>query len=340
MRSVFRRRPGLRCGWPSSTWLWRSPVKKSFFSEYWLYATVRLAGWGLRRLPVPLALACGRVFGTVASWVQPKRRAICLGNLKAAFHGARGPAELDAICRGVFQTIGMSFVEVLLTPAIDERYVDRWLAVEGREHFDRAVAARRGLVLVPGHFGNWELTNLMAGLKGYPLSVLARAQGLPRLNRMLNAYRESKGCQVISKGMAVRAMVRHLKTRGIVGILADQDGGWRGVLAPFFGRLASTAPGLVELALRMDCPILPAFIIRAHGPRHTIHLEPPLTWERSGDPARDVQAGVAAYLRVLEAYVQRAPEQWLWPHRRWKTSPDGALVVLTDGKAGHTTQAT
>ena len=290
-------------------------------------------------MPPAWALACGRGIGLVSYWVQPKRRAICLGNLKAAFAAEKPPEELEQICRGTFQTIGMSFVEVLLTPAIDEAYVDRWITVVGREHFDRALAQGRGLILVTGHYGNWEMTSLMAGLKGYPMSVLARPQGLPRLNALLNRYRESKGCRVISKGMAVRTMVRHLRDAGIVGVLADQDAGRRGVLAPFFGRLASTAPGPVSMALRLGCPIVPAFILRTNGLAHTVYLEPPLAFARTNDGARDTRAGVAAYLEVLERFVRRAPDQWLWPHRRWKTSPHQGLVIFDDGKAGHRTQA-
>lgn len=314
-------------------------MKASFFSEYCLYAVVRGLGMGLRALPISWALACGRGAGTAASWLQPKRRALGLGNLKAAFGAERSPEELARINRRVFQNLGMSFVEVLWTPKIDVAYVDRWITVQGREHLDRAVAQGRGVILVTAHFGNWELTNLMAGLKGYPMSVLARQQGLPRLYHLLNTYRESKGCRVIAKGMAVRAMVRQLQAGGIVGILADQDAGRRGVLVPFFGRLASTASGPIALGIHMSCPVLPAFIIRTKGPAHTVYLEPPLPLGTS-DSAAALHEGVAAYMQVVERFVRRAPDQWLWPHRRWKSSPHRAVVALSDGRAGHRTQVT
>ena len=314
-------------------------MKPSFFSEYCFYAAVRGVGRLVRWLPVPWAAACGRGLGRFAYWAQPKRRAICLGNLTAAFRDERSPEALERICRGVFETIGMSFVEMLLTPSVDEPYLRRWVTVEGLPHLDQAMAQGRGVVIVTGHFGNWELINLSAGLRGYPVSVLARPQGLPRLNRLLNDYRESKGCRVISRGMAARAMVQRLRGGGLVGVLMDQDAGRRGVLAPFFGRLASTADGPITLARRLGAAIVPVFIIRGRGPHHTIHIEPPLEAPLLGDLARDVQATVAAYLEILERYVRRAPEQWLWPHRRWKSSPHQAVVALSDGKPGHRTQA-
>ena len=249
---------------------------KSSFSDWWLSAAVRGLGLVVRALPLSWVLAAGRGVGTLVYWGQPKRRAVGLNNLRAAWGGERSGEELARICRGSFQQLGMSFVEMLLTPAIDRGYVARWLTIEGREHLDQAVAQRRGVVLVTAHVGNWELPNLAAGLLGYPMSVLARQQGFPRLNRLLNRYRESKGCQVISKGMAVRTMIRRLQQGGIVGMLADQDAGRHGELVPFFGRLASTATGPVALALDVGCPILPVVIRRTRGPAHTIVIEPPL----------------------------------------------------------------
>ena len=314
-------------------------MKTNFFVESCLYAAVKGVGFLLQAMPLSWALRCGWVFGALAAWLQPKRRALGLNQLVAALGPERPIEELEAISRRIFQQLGMAFVEVLRTPLMDEAYIDRWITIEGREHFERAVTAGRGAVLVTGHYGNWELINLTAGLKGYPVSVLARQQGLRRLYELLNRYRESKGCRVISKGMAVRAMIRQLQQGEVVGILADQDAGFRGVLAPFFGRLASTATGPIALALQVGCPVIPVFIRRTGGPRHTLTLEPPLTLQHSGRLEEDVRAGVAAYLQVLERAVRRAPDQWLWMHRRWKSSPHRAMVVMSDGKPGHRTQA-
>lgn len=313
-------------------------MKASFFSEFWAYWAVRLLSVGLRVAPLSWALAFGRWMGTLGYWGQPKRRALALGNLKAAFGADVSPQALDTICRGVFQHLGMSFVEVLRAPAMDRATVDRWMTIQGQEHLDRALRCGRGVLFVTAHFGNWELMNLVAGLRGLPISVLVRAQGLPRLNRLLNAYRESKGCRVITKGMAVRAMVRQLRAGGIVGILADQDAGRRGALAPFFGRWASTAQGPFVLARKLGCPLLPVFIVRTGGPRHTVFFEPPLAIPSTDAMDADSHAGVTAYLQILERYIRAHPEQWLWPHRRWKSSPSKRVVAISDGKAGHRTQ--
>ncbi len=322
-------------------------MKKSFFSEYPLYATAKGLSFFLRVLPLRLALGFGAACGVGMYRLLPKRAALARGNLHAAFSKELSLKELEVICRNVFKHLGMLLVEVLRTPSVDKAYLDKWVKIEGLEHIERAVAQGKGAVLLTGHFGNWELTSLTAGLRGYPILVLARMQGLPKLNNLLNQYRESKGCQVISKGMAVRTMVRALRSGKMVGILADQDAGRRGILAPFFGRLASTAGGAIRMALEQGCPVLPAFITREDGPRHTLVVNPPLKLEYpspeesqnldQADPK--LQKGVGDYMNLLEQFVRRAPEQWLWPHRRWKSSPHKGILVLTDEKAGHQTQA-
>ncbi len=100
-------------------------MQKNFFSEYWLYGLVSGAGRLVRALPGSWALATGRAAGTVAYWVSPKRRAVSRGNLQAAFGGERSPAELDRLCLDNFRHLGMSFVEMLLTPSKDYAFVGR-----------------------------------------------------------------------------------------------------------------------------------------------------------------------------------------------------------------------
>ncbi|MBI4313533.1 MAG: mitochondrial fission ELM1 family protein [Candidatus Omnitrophica bacterium] len=308
-------------------------------NDFILYWAVRVLGTISRVLPAGMAVGLGRAFGRLAYWVQPKRQAVCLGNLKAALGRELSPEDLDRTCKQVFENMGMSLMEMLRTPVIGPAYVERHVSVQGKKHLDKALALNRGAIFVTGHFGNWELIGLTAGLKGYPASVLARQQGFPRLNRLLNSYRESKGCRVISKGMAVRQIVKRIKEGGIVGILADQDGGRRAAAAPFFGRMASTAQGPIALGRKLGCPVLPIFIVREAGIDHTLTVEPPLQIPQTGNSDRDIQEGIAAYLKVLERHVRQRPDQWLWLHRRWKSSPSQSVAALSDGKAGHRTQA-
>jgi KDO2-lipid IV(A) lauroyltransferase len=130
------------------------------------------------------------------------------------------------------------------------------------------------------------------------------------------------GSRVIPKKRAVREIIKGLNKNEIVGILADQDGGRNGVFVNFFGRKASTPEGAIAFALKTGCAVLPTFIIREDGARHTFKIEPPIHITRSGNYEMDIKTNLQTWTDILESYIRRYPEQWLWIHKRWKTQPE------------------
>lgn len=316
-------------------------MKASFFTESVLYWLARGVSALAQRAAPEWNARAGALLGGVLYRLAGKRRAVAMGNLRAAFGDAYTPEQYEGILSSLYRNLGMTLLEVAAIPRIDRAYVDQYVQVApgSRERLETALAKGRGVIFVTGHFGNWELISLTGALHGYPTLVLAREQGWPRLNRMLTGYRESKGCRVVTKGFPVRDLIRGLKEGKIVGILADQDGGPNGVLAPLFGRLASTAPGTIALGVNAGAPILPVFMVRLEGPLHSLVVEEPLPIPEQGDLEERVRAGVAAYMAVMEKYIRRYPDHWLWLHRRWKSCPERHVVLLTDGKAGHLAQA-
>jgi len=265
---------------------------------------------------------------------------MALAQLRVAFGKTHTSRQYQKILKEMFQNFGMTFMEIARIPKIDLNYLERWVTIApGSEaRLQAALAKGKGVIFLTGHFGNWELISITGALKGYASLVLARQQGLPRLNGLLTQYRESKGCRVVTKGFPIRDLIRGLQEGKIVGILADQDGGRNGVLAPFFGRLASTASGAVALSLNTGAPILPVFITRTRGPAHTLTVSEPLHIPEEGSLEVRVRTGISKYLAVLEHQVRKHPSQWLWLHRRWKSSPERRVLLFSDGKAGHESQ--
>lgn len=317
-------------------------MKKSFYTESILYWVAKGIGLLAQRLPQSLCISLGAFGGTLAYHLPSRRRAIALGNLKFAFGDRYTHQQYRQILRKLYQHMGLSLMEVVRIPRMDKKYIQRWIAIGpgSEERLKAALSKGHGVIFLAAHFGNWELISIVGALSGYPTLVLAREQGLPRLNQLLNQYRESKGCRVISKGFPIRELIRGLKEGKIVGILADQDAGPHGVLWPLFGRLASTAPGAMALSLKTQAPILPVFIVRRDGLAHTLMVEEPLSIPEEGSLEERVKSGVASYLDVLERYVRQHPHQWLWAHRRWKSSPERRALLFSDGKAGHVRQGT
>ncbi|MBI3315963.1 MAG: mitochondrial fission ELM1 family protein [Candidatus Omnitrophica bacterium] len=314
-------------------------MKKTSFEDALILNTTRGARFLTHGLPWGVSLGIARALGTLVFFLS-KRRKIALKNLRAAFAGERPALELERIALRSFQNLAMSAAEMLRIPDMDRRYIESHVKVIGAEKLQGPLRERRGIIFLTAHFGNWELLNVAGSLLGYPMVALARVQKHPRSDEYLNRIRASKGTQIIRKGMPIREILRALKSGRIVGMLSDQDGGKNGVFVDFFNRLSSTPGGAAAFALRTGAVIFPVFISRVDGSRHEVEVEGPLEIPESGVSSEDAERILLQqFARVLETKIRRRPDQWLWAHRRWKSTPNRTVLVLSDGKPGHQNQS-
>jgi len=305
--------------------------------DYIASILVRLLNLIFRFIPISAALWIGRRIGSIVFVCNKKRRLIAYANLKAALGKEKAPSELKKITKRVYQNMAQTFVEILSLTKVSKKYIDSYVEVINLERMEKAVQSSRGIILLTGHFGNWELANLAGALHGYPIMILAREQKMKRLNELLNTLRESKGCKVIRKGITTRNILKALYDKQVVGILADQDAGKQGVFLDFFGRPASTPPGAMAFAKKADAVVIPNFIVRVNGPHHKLFLEERIDFRDS--PNADIVTKLQKYISILEKYVRMYPDQWLWLHKRWKSTPVKTVLVLDDGKQGHLNQS-
>jgi KDO2-lipid IV(A) lauroyltransferase len=183
-----------------------------------------------------------------------------------------------------------------------------------------------GVLVLSGHFGNWELLVFAHGMRGHPVHMVHRAIANPLVDRWLNDLRARAGTRMIRKSGAARDVLRALHERALLVLPIDQNSTrGLGVFVDFFGLPASTNAGMARIALRSDTPIVPAFIVReGRSARHRVHVLPIMQVERTGDPAEDVRRNTQRFTAVFEDMVRRHPDHWLWMHKRWKTRPLGA----------------
>lgn len=268
-----------------------------------------------------------------------KRKAVAYANLRAAFRGRYNPSQLKMIIREQCHSLSQSFIELLKFPLLGNSYVDRYIKVEGEDKIKVALKKGNGVILLTAHFGNWELSSLVGAIKGYRMNVLARWQKFERLNGYLNKMRSFRGANVISKDDARVEITQALNNNEIVGILSDQDGGKRGEFVEFLGRLSSTPKGVAHFSLRTGAPILPVFIIRRKGPSHRIVVEDDISVVASENINHDIHQILQRFADVLRRYIEQYPGQWLWLHKRWKSTPTRYILILSDGKAGHLRQS-
>lgn len=306
--------------------------------DYILSIILRILNLVFRLIPISISLWLGRRLGSMAFVFNKKRRLIAYANLKAAFAKEKSPKELKRLTKKVYQNLVETVVEILNLTKVNKKYVDKYIEIVNLERVQNAAKSGRGTILLTAHFGDWELSSLVGAVIGFPMLVLAREQKMKRVNELLNRLRESKGCRVVRKGISTKNILRALYDHDIIGILSDQDAGKGGTFVNFFGRATSTHSGAMEMAKRADAIILPNLIVRMKGSYHKVFLEEYIDF-RDSKGGNDIKENLQKFASLLESYVRRYPDQWLWLHKRWKSTPDKTVLILNDGRAGHLNQS-
>jgi KDO2-lipid IV(A) lauroyltransferase len=301
-----------------------TPKARGALRTYIEFAVAWTVFNGLRMLPRRVALALGKGLGAVACIVLPHLRRHAQANLQLAFP-ALDERERAQIERSTFRNLGRALGEVTQFPKLHRANIESIVEYEGLENYLNAVVQGRGVILLTGHIGAWELSVFAHSIYGYPMSFLARRVDNPLVERLAETNRARFGNRSIDKKGSLREVLKTLKTGGVVGILADLNSAREeGVFVDFFGHPACTTAGVATLALRTGAVVLPGYILWDEAKQiHRLCFEPPVATINTGNPKDDVVTNTARYTRVLEAVIRRHPDQWLWIHRRWKTRPEG-----------------
>ena len=270
-----------------------------------------------RVMPPGLVDAAGAGLGHVACALDRARRRVAEENVAAALPG-RSPEEHRRIVRAAFAHFGRLLFALLRFSTLPSAEILRRTDVEGEERVRSAYAQGKGVLFVTGHFGFWELQALAHPLRFPPMTVLARALDNPRLNARLEQIRTRTGNGVAYRNGVVRRVLRLLQAGQGVGILIDQHILTKDAISvDFFGRPAATTSAVAALALRTGAVIVPLFALPTSGGRYRMVYEHPIEMPEPGaaDPIREITQRCTD---VLEMYVRRHPELWLWMHRRWR----------------------
>lgn len=274
------------------------------------------------RVPRRGMLALGSAVGTLGYCVDGGRRRVALDNLKLAYGEALTPRAARRIALGCFRHFARITVDTVACSRLAAVEMGRLVEYEGLEHIRAAYARGRGVLLFSGHYGHWELTALMQGWLGLPLTLITRPLDNPYLERRLARIRSRSGNRVVHRRNAVREMLRSVRDKIGVAILIDQDARRDGIFVPFFGQPAATVPTLALLALRTGAAVVPTFSVPV-GRRYRIVYEPAVTIVATGDLDADVARLTEQFTAIIERRIRERPEVWLWLHRRWKRRPDG-----------------
>ena len=288
------------------------------------YAAARSLISGMGILPGKLAVGVSSAMGRVTYRGSSKLRSVGERNLALAFP-ALDEQERSRILRGVFINLGRQLSVFSHLSKMSREDVCALVDCEGMENLEAAKEKGRGVILVTGHLGAWEMTSFALSAFGHPLSFLVRRIDNPMVERLVERMRTRFGNRTIDKRAAGRAMLRVLHAGETLGLLIDiNTTASEGIFVDFFGTQASTTFLMAKLALRTGADVIPVFAPwEEERKRFVLRIGSPLKIERTGDEAEDVRLLTQFATRSVECHIRRYPDQWLWIHKRWRTRPAG-----------------
>lgn len=276
----------------------------------------------LSRLPHRAAVAVGAAVGWLAWYLVPKERALALAHLALAFP-ALEPRARARIGRTSFANLGRSALELAAADSLQSRLLSvAQLGPAEAELLRAAHLPGRGVIFVSCHVGNWELLARRIVLEGYRAGTVAREAQDPRLTEVLERSRRAAGLQTLWRGKPglARGLLQLLREGALVGLLIDQDIEAQGHFVPFFGRPAFTPRAAGDLAVRTGAAVLFGCIHRERETRHRVVLRR-IDVPSTGDREADSRSVTAAATRAIEEEIRARPDEWVWMHRRWRTTP-------------------
>jgi len=275
---------------------------------------VRLLPWrGVNRL--------GSLLGTFAFHCIPIRRTLTLNHLRSAFP-EKSPEEINAIAVGAYRNLVISLLEVFWFSRLTPERVKEAVSMPDPGLMDERLKEGKGLIMLGGHFGNWELIAIAVGLlTGHPLTIIFHRQRNDYVDAFMNKNRTMFGNAVVEMAKAPREIIAALRDNRVVAMLADQSGPQEGLFVNYFGRPAATHRGPALFSLRTGAPIIMAFILRQPAGDYAVEFREIKTDDLIGTEDEKIKQITIRHVALLQEYVTRYPDHWLWMHKRWKHSP-------------------
>ncbi len=287
---------------------------------------IRAGLWMAARVPFRVAWAVGGLVGRIAWRVGRRDRELALAHLAIAFPELPEDAR-RAIARASFLHFGHGAAEVAQMARIDRELASYMtFAGDGEALLRAASQAGKGFVFVTGHLGSWEILARRIVSAGCPAVVIAARSWDRRIDDLVEEFRNRGGVPTLFREdpSGGRALLKALRAGKALGILIDQDTKVQSVFVPFFGHLAATPRAAADLAIRFGCPVFVGWS-RRRGPRagdgYVLEVEPVPYDAEPADKEAEVFRITAHCTARMEQAIRKAPAEWVWRHRRWKTKP-------------------
>jgi KDO2-lipid IV(A) lauroyltransferase len=271
-------------------------------------------------MPLPMVRGLGYVIGFVFGNVLRHHRTDALEALERSIPEL-SPRECKRIINTMYHLQGVNFAELIWYSTKDRSRLFDVLEVENEHYITEALSRGKGVLALTAHFGNFELLTMATGALGYKMTVIVKPIKTPAVNEVMTKLRNYEGLTFLDRDNAYRDCLKALRRNEFVGMIMDQNMTRdSGVFVDFFGKPACTSPGLAYMSSQSKAPVLPVFIHKKKDGSYVLKVQPPI------DPPVDrtpevIHKATQRYTKVLEDAIREDPKQWIWMHRRWKTTP-------------------
>ena len=271
-------------------------------------------------------LNLGKFTGNILYYFSRHTRSKILNNLGLAYDNLITSKEKNCLAKKVLQNLGKNWAELIFCAGPFKKRSWKEISVEGIENLDAALKSGKGVIAVSAHIGNYALIGTKLSILGYNFVTVVRD-----LKTKAGSIAYHKSRQLIELPSITTLPERHfyrdalkiLRGNGTLCLISDENKRHGGIFVDFFGRKASTAPGPAGLAARTGAKIIPVFMIRNSDESQKIIIEKEISWKKTGDSEKDIKNITAGFTAVIENYVRKYPDQWLWTNFRWRTQPEG-----------------
>ena len=301
--------------------------RRASFGDYLAYGIYRVFESFLRLLPMEIVCLIGSAMGQITYFLMSDRRQVAIRNLRIVYGHSRSPQEIRALARKTFRLSGLNLISSISASTLStEELLDR-VEVEGRDHLINAKAQGNGCILLLAHMGNWELLTQLHILvpEIEALASLYRPLNNPLLDRLIKRRRQRSGTQLFSKRDGFAKPISHLKMKGTLGVIADQNAGKQGVLVPLFGKLSSMTYLPALLCRKTNAPIIPVSMCTLSPGKWRVIIHPaiPISNEEKKHTAHITTLCASAY----ETLISESPADVLWMHQYWRVGKKSPLKI-------------
>jgi KDO2-lipid IV(A) lauroyltransferase len=296
-------------------------IHKNDFAKKFEFLFIRGLFLIVKLSPLAVNSWLGEKLGVLSFRLLKRRRDLTLENIREARERGFLPSDTDdyQLAQKTWQNMCLSGIEFAYYYSHSHETIRRTVAIEGAENLTRALEKKKGVVLITTHLGNWELMGMALSLAGFKINSIVQAQANDMWDQYINDCRRSIGMKLIRKRGFLRPIVDAFNRNEVVSFFIDQHAKGMGLLLKVFGRDARIPRGAAEFALKLDKPVVFAYIVRESPGKHRLVISEEIQLSTSGDYQKDLQENTVRFIGLVQSTISQYPEQWLWMHRLWKT---------------------